>query len=223
MKRAIALAAALLLMLSVFAACKKKNIIVDYEGNEHTLVMKDGAPAQDKNGNLIEKITDAQGKTVTQPVSYPNVIKNSRREIENAFFKLKIPSGWKFDDSIRAFRIQHDGACTTSGEVCEITTATNKTGDVEDYYDTLRAREKAIELIGGDQVSDLKEFEAKLFGQDCKALSARHNDRVTLYTYVFPYGGTAVSVTMMINDECKTEDFDPEAFLEDIMTLKTLG
>lgn len=223
MKKAVSVLIIFVIMLSVFTACKKKNVITDYEGHEHTLVMKKGDYVQDEYGNLVEKITDADGKKITNAVSFPNVIKRSDDQIENAYFKLTVPEGWKFDDSIRAFRIQHDGDCTKSGAVCEVYTEANSSGDVEDDYDTKIARDRGVAFLGSDIVSDVTEFEETLFGIECKAFSSRYNNNCTHYCFVFGYAHASIAIQVMINDECKDDDFDPKDFIEKYFTLKDLG
>lgn len=222
MKKPVAIIAAFVLILTAFTACKKYETIVDYEGNEHTLVLNKGDYVQDENGNLIEKYRDEDGKEQTNPITFPNVI-NKNDYIENAFFKLKIPDGWKFDDTIRAFRIQHDGECTKSGAVCEIYTEINPSGDVEDDYATKIARDRGVAILGSDAVSDIKEFKAALFGKECKAFSSRYNENCTHYCYVFGYSYASIAIQMLINDECMEDGFDPEDFLEEYFTLKEIG
>ncbi len=223
MKKAVSLLIIFVIFITAFTACKKDSMITDYEGNEHELIMKKGEYVQDKFGNLIEKYKDEDGKKVTNPISFPAVIHRKNNQIENAYFKLTIPDGWKFDDSIRTFRIQHDGECTKSGAVCEVYTEINKTGDVEDDYATKLARDKGIAFLGSDMVSDIKETEEKLFGIECKAFSSRYNENSTHYCFIFGYANVSIAIQMMINDECKDEDFDPVSFIEKYFTLKDLG
>ena len=223
MKKAVAVLFIFVILLTLFTACKKKNIITDEEGNEHTIMMKKGEYVQDELGNLVEKYTDEDGKKQTNIISFPDVIKRKDNEIENAYFKLKIPEGWKYDDSIRTFRIQHDGECTKSGAVCEVYTEINKSGDVQDDYDTKIARDRGIAVLGSDIVSDVKEFEETLFGIECKGFSSRYNDNCTHYCFVFGYAHVSIAIQMTINDECVDEDYDPKDFIEEYFTLKDLG
>ncbi|MBQ7595872.1 MAG: hypothetical protein IJU45_04315 [Clostridia bacterium] len=223
MKKTVAAAMIFILMLTAFTACKKNNVITDYQGHEHTLVMKKGEYVQDEFGNLVEKVTDENGKKQTNIISFPDVIQRKSNQIENAYFKLTVPAGWKFDEEIRKFRIQHDGECTKSGAVCEVYTEVNSTGDVENDYATKLARDKGVAFLGSDMVSDIKETEEKLFGIECKAFSSRYNDNCTHYCYVFGYAHVSIAVQMLINDECKDEDFDPVSFIEKYFTLKDLG
>ena len=223
MKKAVAVVMIFAILLTAFTACKKKNIITDYEGHEHSLVMKDGEYVQDELGNLVENITDADGNKATNIISFPNVIQNSKSEIENAYFKLKIPNGWKFDDSIRAFRIQHDGECTKNGAVCEISSESDSSGDTFKLYSFQIGRDEDIEKLDSSVVTDIKEFEDTIFGIECSAFSSRYNDNCTHYCYVFAYANAAIAVNMLISDSCKDDDFDPKAFIEEIFTLKKLG
>ena len=118
MKKAIALIAAAVMILTLFSACGDK-IITDKEGNTHKIVtQKGGEPAQDEYGNLIEEVTNDNNEKVTQPVSYPEVTQTGKNEIQDAYFILEIPKDWYFDSEINKFRIQHDDESKKRAELC---------------------------------------------------------------------------------------------------------
>lgn len=224
MKRIIAFVLAAALLLFTLTSCGKK-VITDEEGNTHVLVTKRGGePAQDENGNLIEKVTNADGEKVTQAVTYPRVTQNSKDEVENAYFKVKIPDDWTYDDSINTFRIQHDGKCKgTEGGVCEISAESAGHGDVDVLYNNRLGTETMLKEYQSDFVGEIKQYETKLFNLDVKAFSSKHSSGATYYFFVFSYANAAVGITALVNDECLANGFDIENFINENFTLKKLG
>lgn len=224
MKRIIAFVLAAALLLFTLTSCGKK-VITDEEGNTHVLVTKRGGePAQDENGNLIEKVTNADGEKVTQAVTYPRVTQNSKDEVENAYFKVKIPDDWTYDDSINTFRIQHDGKCKgTEGGVCEISAESAGHGDVDVLYNNRLGTETMLKEYQSDFVGEIKQYETKLFNLDVKAFNSKHSSGATYYFFVFSYANAAVGITALVNDECLANGFDIENFINENFTLKKLG
>lgn len=224
MKKAIALIAAAVMILTLFSACGDK-IITDKEGNTHKLVtQKGGEPAQDEYGNLIEEITNDKSEKVTQAISYPDVTQTGKNEIQDAYFIVDIPNDWYFDLEINKFRIQHDDESKkTSGAMCEISTEYSKTGDADKLYKDRLNNEKSLQVYQPDFVENIEEFETKLFGMDVKAYKSKYSSGSTVYFYVFAYAHAAVGIKAIIMDDCGNDGLDPEKFISEHFTLKKLG
>lgn len=224
MKRAISIASVLVIIIALFVSCNKNDQITDYEGNSHTIVMKNGKPVQDEYGNLIEKYTDSNGQEVTQPITFPNVTSTADNEIENAFFTLEVPENWKYDDSIRAFRIQHKDKCTNDDGFCEVSVEVSQTESPERIYESKLGIAKGVELEDENLTGEIKEFKPTLFGSiSSLAFSKRYSDGMVNYFYVFEYKGKTVSIRAYLNDGCFEKGFDGEDFINKYFTLKDLG
>ena len=55
---------------------------------------KEGNTVVDENGNMLWKVTDADGNDQTHPVSFPAFLTDGRK-IECQQFTIKLPSGWE--------------------------------------------------------------------------------------------------------------------------------
>lgn len=221
MKRTIALICAAALIALSFTSCKKTEII-DEHGDSHTLVMKKGEPVQDEYGNMIEEYTNADGESVTGSITFPVVTKESKSVIRNAFISMKIPKDWTFNESVKAFRLQHKD-CNHDG-VCQIDVETQPNKTLDEEYRRKLAAQEVMNLVGGDDslVSNINEFKTKLFGLDTKAFKCAHQGDMTYYYYVFFYANNTIGFSFIMNDDCFDESFDPEAFIKENVSLKTI-
>lgn len=224
MKRTIALFCAVALIALTFASCKKEpTVITDEHGISHTLVTnKDGEPVQDEYGNMIEEYTNENGETVTAAFTFPVVTKDGDDAIRNAFVSLKIPDGWRFDESIKAFRLKHDG-CVHEG-ACEIDVETQDRKTLDEEYRRKLAAQEVVNLVGADDtiVSNIEEFTTEIFGLKTKAFKSAHQGNMTYYYYVFFYSNNTIGFSFIMNDDCFGDDFDPEAFIRENVSLKTI-
>ncbi len=106
-KKYWAVLAALLIFMTSFAACTKKydddRIITDRESNTHILATdENGETMQDEDGNIMEIVTNAKGeeetdengKGVSQPVTYPDLLEVDGYA-ETKWLKVKVASGWE--------------------------------------------------------------------------------------------------------------------------------
>lgn len=219
MKKYLAILLAFMMVIFTFTACND-NVIVDKEGNEHKILTDGGEYVQDKYGNLIEEVTNADGEKVTQPVSYPDFIQNGKSEVENAYFVVDIPSGWSFDEAVKAFRIQHKDGCSENKDVfCEVSFEVEDSGDVQILLDNEYANELKLQLMQEDLVKDVEKFDTKLFGKDVKAYKCKYTTGSSVYFYAFSHAYTALGIKFIISDEC-AEKFTPEEFINKYITLK---
>lgn len=220
MKRSIAFLLALIMIIFTFTACGD-TVIVDKEGNEHIAVtQKGGDPAQDKYGNLIEEVTNADGEKVTQPVSYPEIYVSDENTIQNAYFVIDVPRDWSYDENLNVFRIQHDGKCVEEDDaMCEVSFESSSTGDVEVIFDNAYAKELHLQIIQPDFVTDIKKYETELYGKEVQAYSCKYGSGSTIYYYAFAHAYAAVGIKVIIDNAC-ADDISVEKFISENITLK---
>ena len=222
MKRTIALICAVILIALTFTSCKK-NIYVDGNGNTHKLVMKKGEAVQDEYGNFVEKYRDDNGKKVTGPVEYPVVTAAGKDGIQNAFVRLNIPEDWEYNETVKALRIHHKGCPDEAA--CEMTVECQDSKTVDEKFGQRLAAQDMIVIYSGDEnvVTDVKDYTTKLFGKEVKAFKARQYDQATMYYYIFAFNkSVTVEITFLISDKCFDGKFDPEQFIKENLSLKTI-
>lgn len=220
MKRIIAVLLVIIMVALTFSACSD-NVITDKEGNTHVALKEFGGDyKQDKFGNLIEEVTDNDGKKVTQPFTYPEMIESGKNEIQNAYFKIDVPEGWTYDENLKVFRIQHEGDTSESNKaMCEVQFNSSSTGDIEVIYDNAYASELALQLINSSLVTDIKEYETKLFDKEVKAYSCKYSTGSTAYFYAFTHAYVALSIKFIVSDVC-ADEINPEEFISENIKLK---
>ncbi len=95
-------------IITVFAACSNKDdgsLIFKEKGkifyrrsetdNAYELVTdSNGVTVVDEQGNLLWKVTDAEGQDQTHPVSFPAYLEDGK-EISCQQFTIKLPRGWE--------------------------------------------------------------------------------------------------------------------------------
>ncbi len=82
-----------------------ENGVYFYNGNE-LATDENGITLTDDDGNMIQKITDAQGNEETQPVSFPKFI-SMGNQVACQQFTITLPEGW-IDDSSYNLRIKSE-------------------------------------------------------------------------------------------------------------------
>ncbi len=215
MKKIVALLLIVITVLFTFCACGDE-YITDKEGNTHVALKEKGEYVQDKYGNLIEEIENDKGEKVTQPFTYPEMMESKKNQIENAYFKIDVPSGWTYDENLKIFRIQHK---SDENIFCEIQFDSHRSGDVEVIFDNSYATELKMQMINEDLVKDVEKYETKLFDKDMKCYSCKYTTGSTVYFYAFQHAYTALSIKFILSDECKDE-INPEEFIKEYITLK---
>ncbi len=95
-------------IITVFAACSNKddNSLIfkekgkiyyrlDEDDDAYELVTDaNGVTVVDEQGNLLWKVTDAEGQDQTHPVSFPTYLEDGK-EISCQQFTIKMPKGWE--------------------------------------------------------------------------------------------------------------------------------
>ncbi len=208
-------------MLLIFGGCSKKNIYVDETGNTHKLIMKNGEPVQDENGNLIEKRSDGKGGKTEAVVYYPEVTEAGKNAIQNAVLKLDIPKDWYFDENVKVFRIHHED-CPGKGK-CEFEADIQLHEELDDVYSSKLATWKRFNTVSEEKlVKEIEEFETKLFDIKTKGFKLKYMDDISIYYYAFNYANHVVSFSFFLNDKCFADDFKPEQFIKENVMLKTI-
>ncbi len=222
MKRTISVISFILIISVLFASCGKNNIVTDANGNSYTMVMKHGEPVQDEYGNLVVKYKDETGKIVKSFIEYPDVTNAGKDGIQNAFISMKIPEGWKYDESVKAFRLQHDGECTKDGNFCEINVLTYNDDTLDNIYENKIAREKALNIMdSGNYDTEVKKFESNILGLKAKAFTCSRMEKTDVYCCVFSYKGMNFVINIALN-KCCSKDFDYEGFINKYFSLKKI-
>lgn len=220
MKRYIAVLIALIMIVLTFTACSD-TVITDKNGVEHVAVVKNGELVQDKYGNLIEEVTNEDGKKVTQPFDFPEIYVKSKNEIENQFYVIDVPSDWKYDENLNVFRIQHDSKCSKSGDaICELSFNESTTGNKKILFNNTYATELHLQILQPEFVKDVKKYDTEIFGKEAMAYSAKYASGSTVYYYAFEHASIALGIKLIIADEC-ADKISAEKFIAENVTLKS--
>lgn len=217
MKRYIAVLLALIMIVMTFSACGN-TVVMDKDGNEHTPLMKKGEFVQDKYGNLLEEVENEEGKKVTQPFAFPTIYVKDKNTIENEFFVIDVPTGWKYDENADVFRIQHEEK-EEKDIFCEISFEKSTTGDVTVVYDNAYAREIMIQNRMPDVVGKVEKYETTLFGKEVSAYKCHYSTGSTVYFYAFAHAYSAVGIKFIVCDKC-ADSISPEKFITENITIK---
>ena len=218
MKRYMAILLALIMIVLTFTACGD-TVIVDKDGNEHTPLMNKGEFVQDKYGNLLEEVENEEGKKVTQPFAFPEIYVKNKKTIENEYFVIDVPSDWKYDESLKVFRIQHKEK-NEEDIFCELSFEKSTTGDVTVVYDNAFAREIVLQNRVPDLVGKVEKYETTLFGKEVSAYKCHYSTGSTVYFYAFAHAYAAIGIKFIISDKC-ADEISPEEFITENLTLKS--
>ena len=218
MKRYMAVLLALIMIVLTFSACGD-TVIVDKDGNEHTPLMKKGEFVQDKYGNLLEEVENEEGKKVTQPFAFPEIYVKNKKTIENEYFVIDVPSDWKYDESLKVFRIQHKEK-NEEDIFCELSFEKSTTGDVTVVYDNAFAREIVLQNRVPNLVGKVEKYETTLFGKEVSAYKCHYSTGSTVYFYAFAHAYAAIGIKFIISDKC-ADEISPEEFITENLTLKS--
>ncbi|MCQ2485898.1 MAG: hypothetical protein MJ168_11280 [Clostridia bacterium] len=226
MKKSLFTVSALMLAFAVtFTACGKKDIVFkDNNGNTHVAVTdKKGNYIQNEYGYLMEEVTDEDGKTVTKPVAFPEVMTNkANTSAENAILKIKLPHGWRNSGLTSKMTIWHSGECTKSGSPkCEITFSYDLQSDTETLY---KKYLKEIQyIINSGAGEKLNVYEKEVLGHKAKTVFYKLPDAdVSCYCFFIQNGAFAIRIEAYTTEKCYTEDQLIE-MLNSSCTLKELG
>lgn len=151
-KKIIAIVMVTVLIITCFAACKKKEItITDTQGNTYICVTdKEGNTVLDDDGNIKVYVTNADGKIEKDEngdeksvaVTFPNAIV-SGEVLETPYIKLILPQGWTSDDAGVAYK---DGDKNSYLKAVRVDSLQN-TGGFDEIFNY--KKEEAQRIVGG--------------------------------------------------------------------------
>lgn len=225
MKKSLLILSSIILVFAVvFTSCGKEATFTDEYGTTHVAVTeKGGVTKQDEYGNLIEVVSDADGKTRTQIAEFPVAMTNKAKTwVENGAVRMKIPKDWRILSFHDKFMLKHSGECTNTGTAdCEINFRYGAALLEEKYNEYLQIVVNLISVSG--ECSELKEYEVKLFGDTVKAISYKFDKSdIYCYCYFIQKGLPVIEIESYVYDKCYSEE-DFIAFLEENCTIKDLG
>ncbi len=151
-KKIIAVALVLVLMVTVFTACGKKNTFTLDNGQEVVLATdEEGSTMIDRDGKLVVYVTDTDGDYVTYEngerqtnmVDFPKMLINGQT-METPIIRWTIPEGWTFNKRGMAVKDDTDG--NVSVKLLELGSAKNNALLVL-YSNAVTALEKQMEEI----------------------------------------------------------------------------
>ena len=126
-KKIIAVFCVVILMVSIFSACKKKNqYTIKINGKEQPVVTENGEIVTNSEGKVAVYVTNASGENVTESggnpkieyVNPPSVIINPNKTMVYDIFKMNIQDGWApvEDNSGKLAKNETEMKCYIKGE-----------------------------------------------------------------------------------------------------------
>ncbi len=217
--------------LTAFAACSS-------EKNEDKLIYKEGGKiyyrpqqgdiarelATDKNGvtlvdsegNLLWKVTNADGEDQTHPVSYPAVLNEGDR-ISCQQFSIKLPRGWEKMKSNNAVMLKNE---KDSAQI-DYSFFENKEDEVNTAESRVQALNEMLQPSVKDGTAIIEVEDVQVSGRDAKKIviktSGKNSGKKDAYLEVY-FIDTANGV-MSFSCSCPAEDggkYDFKAVLDTI-------
>ena len=213
--------------LTAFAACSS-------EKNEDKLIYKEGGKiyyrpqqgdiarelATDKNGvtlvdsegNLLWKVTNADGEDQTHPVSYPAVLDEGGR-ISCQQFSIKLPRGWEKMKSDNAVMLKNE----KDGAQIDYSFFENEGDDIKTAEGTIQSLKEMLQPSIDDGTATIESEDVQISGRDAKKIVLKTKGEKNAYLEVY-YVDTASGV-MTFSCSCEYEDggkYDFKAVLDTI-------
>lgn len=190
-KKIIAIVMVTVLIITCFAACKKKEItITDTQGNTYICVTdKEGNTVLDDDGNIKVYVTNADGKIEKDEngdeksvaVTFPNAIV-SGEVLETPYIKLILPQGWTSDDAGVAYKDGDKNSTLKADKVCSL----QNTGGFDELYN--EKKEEAAKIVSA--VIE-KNPNSTLEFSECELTDKKIHCGVIEFKYVDETGGVA--------------------------------
>ncbi len=114
-KRIIAVALALVIIVTCFAACKRGEKYIDANGIEHYLLIEDGSTKLDKNGNMVAYATEANGKIqkdedgepILVGVPFPEMVVDGNT-LQTPDYKITLSKEWELQENGEFIRKENE-------------------------------------------------------------------------------------------------------------------
>lgn len=227
MKKSLIIISAVIVTLAVlFTSCSAgKLTIKDSSGEKHIICTdENGNQLQDNYGNVYEKITDKDGKKVTEVYSFPEIYSNkSMSKLENCWVKVDVPKGWKTTRSTTVMRLRHSGECVDINQnACQIDFDTFFNISIEEKYEKCKNYVNQLYNMSAD-VNDINEFETEICGVKAKAISYKVDSTDTVfYNYFMTNGYFVYSINAIIYEKCYKNSDEFIKYLETFITMKNV-
>lgn len=227
MKKSLTIISAIIVTSAVlFTSCSVgKLTIKDSAGEKHILCTdENGNQLQDNYGNVYEKVTDKDGKKVTEIYSFPEIVSNkSMSKIENCWVKVDVPKGWKATASNTIMRLRHSGDCVEVNQnACGIDFNSYFNTSIEEKYDNCKKSADKLYSLSSD-ICDIREFETEICGVKAKAISYRvASEKTSFYNYFMTNGYFVYSINAVVYDNCYKNSEELVNYLETFITMKNV-
>ena len=181
-----------------------------YMGGNELITDSNGVTVIDESGNLIQKVTDAQGNEVTQPVTFPSFINEGSR-VACQQFTITCPSGWESSGNLN-FRLRNS-AENKQIEYSFRDKADEKYKTADEEYATL---EKTFKSMIDDGSAILTKSATTVAGKNAVKIVLEFTGENPSYmeTYCVEDGNGMMCFNCFCNYEDK--DFDFKAILDTI-------
>ena len=183
----------------------------DSEADGYELVTdENGVTVVDKDGNMIQKVTDADGKEATRPVSFPTFI-NEGNTIACQQFVITLPDGWASSGNVNLmFRNE------TEGKQINYSFVEKGVKNYKTTAENIAFLKESLKSMTEDGTAVIEEGTAQVAGRDAVKLTVETKDANPSYMEVY-YVETEKG-TMTFTCICKPADkgFDFNAILNTI-------
>ena len=181
------------------------------EDEGHELVTdENGITLVDKDGNMIQKVTDAEGNEVTQAVSFPNFINEGNR-IACQQFTIICPAGWESKSNIN-FKMKNEA----EGKSIQYAFVEETDKNYKNTEDNIAEIEKMFKSMVDDGTAVITKGTSQVAGKDAvKVVIETKGDNAT---YMEIYYVEIANGTMTFTCSCKPESkgFDFKAILDTV-------
>ena len=201
--------------LTAFAACsseKNEDKLIYKEGGKiyyrpqqgdvarELATDKNGVTLVDEEGNLLWKVTNADGEDQTHPVSYPAVLNEGDR-ISCQQFSIKLPRGWEKmrSDSMVMLRNEKDGAQIDYSFFDNADNAEENTAEMK-----IQGLKDMLKPSIDDGTAKIESEDVQISGRDAKKIVITTTGKKDAYLEVY-YIDTAKGV-MAFSCSCPFED-----------------
>lgn len=213
-------------IITVFAACSKndENTLLYEEkgkiyyrkqaGDEAYELVTDaeGETVVDEQGNMLWKVTNAEGKEETHPVSFPAFLEDGKR-VSCQQFTIECPKGWESTGNLNFILKNVDKGLTISYSIVEPDDKNYLTTDqnIKHLVDSFKPMTDAGTAV-------LKEVETQVAGRDAKKLSVEVTEEgKESYMEVYYVELAAGTMTFFCScDNYEDRDYNFKAILDTI-------
>lgn len=211
-------------IITVFAACSKADentLLYEEKGKlyyrkeagdaAYELVTdKDGVTVVDENGNMLWKVTDADGNDQTHPVSFPAFI-NDGKTVSCQQFTISCPKGWESKGNLNFILKNADEGLTISYSFL---------GADEEIYATVDENISKLEDAFKTQIDDgtaiLTRSQTQVAGRDATKLIVETTGENPSYMEVYYVEIASGTMNFACSGDYEDKGYDYKAILDTI-------